>query len=307
MKPSFHVLCLDGGGSKGVFTIGVLNEVAATLNQPLHEFFDLVYGTSTGAIIAAAVAIGMPPTEIELLYMGLIPKIMKRFTRCGRSSALRKCLDATFGERTFLDCRTRLGVVATERREKRPVIFKTKIDLAHGLKDTFVPGFGCTLAEAVEASCSAYPFFKSRVVQTRNQGRLDLIDGGFSANNPTLLAYADALNACGGAPIKILSVGVGQYPERRPWRAVGSAGAAVFTAGLIETQFASSATCLARVAEFVTKLSNVAIVRVDDAFSDPTLAASLLEHDIERLGRLRNKGRESFGRRENEIRALLAS
>ncbi len=307
MKAVFNVLSLDGGGAKGVFSIGVLVEVAAVLGRPLHEFFDLIYGTSTGAIIAAAIAVGMPPVEIEELYMGHIPRIMKCFTRRGRSAELRKCLEGTFGNKTFGDCRTMLGVVATERNDKRPVIFKTSMDLAHGRQATFVPGFGCTLAEAVEASCSAYPFFQSRRLKTSNQGEMDLIDGGFSANNPTLLAYADALRAGAGKHIQILSVGVGQYPERKPWRGALSAGPAALSATLIETQFAASAACLARVAEFIAAMGNASIVRVHDTFSDPALASSLLEYDVERLGRLKNKGRESFASREATIRAFVAT
>jgi patatin-like phospholipase/acyl hydrolase len=44
----FRVLSLDGGGAKGVYTLGVLKEVEAMANAPLYEVFDLVFGTSTG-------------------------------------------------------------------------------------------------------------------------------------------------------------------------------------------------------------------------------------------------------------------
>ena len=50
---SFRILSLDGGGAKGFYTLGVLKEVEALVGVPLCEKFDLVYGTSTGAIIAA--------------------------------------------------------------------------------------------------------------------------------------------------------------------------------------------------------------------------------------------------------------
>jgi patatin-like phospholipase/acyl hydrolase len=49
----FRVLSLDGGGAKGFYTLGVLAEIEAMLGKPLHSCFDLIFGTSTGAIIAA--------------------------------------------------------------------------------------------------------------------------------------------------------------------------------------------------------------------------------------------------------------
>ena len=46
-----RILSLDGGGAKGFYTLGVLKEIEAMINQPLAEKFDLIFGTSTGAII----------------------------------------------------------------------------------------------------------------------------------------------------------------------------------------------------------------------------------------------------------------
>jgi predicted acylesterase/phospholipase RssA len=79
-------------------------------------------------------------------------------------------------------------------------------------------GFGCTISDAVQASCSAYPFFERKVVTTAKGDHVELVDGGYCANNPTLYAIADAL-----APLKIarenmrvVSIGVGVYPEPKP-------------------------------------------------------------------------------------------
>jgi uncharacterized protein len=63
----FRILSLDGGGAKGVYTLGVLKEVEAACHRPLCEVFNLVYGTSTGSIIAALIALGFRVEEIEKL------------------------------------------------------------------------------------------------------------------------------------------------------------------------------------------------------------------------------------------------
>ena len=45
-----RILSLDGGGAKGFYTLGVLKEIEALLDCPLYKRFDLIFGTSTGAM-----------------------------------------------------------------------------------------------------------------------------------------------------------------------------------------------------------------------------------------------------------------
>src|SRR3954462_2964438 len=89
----FRVLSLDGGGAKGFYTLGVLKEIEGMLNCPLYKRFDLIFGTSTGAIIAALLALGREVNEIQELYRNYVPSIMKSWTRFGRTSALTRLAD----------------------------------------------------------------------------------------------------------------------------------------------------------------------------------------------------------------------
>ena len=57
-RPVYRILSLDGGGAKGFYTIGILDELEKNIGKPLHECFDLIFGTSTGSIIAALLARG---------------------------------------------------------------------------------------------------------------------------------------------------------------------------------------------------------------------------------------------------------
>ena len=59
----FRILSLDGGGAKGFYTLGALKEIEALVECRLGEKFDLIYGTSTGAIIAALLGLGSPWTK----------------------------------------------------------------------------------------------------------------------------------------------------------------------------------------------------------------------------------------------------
>ena len=52
------MLALDGGGTKGFQTLGVLKEIETLVGGPLGEHFQLIYGTSTGACTGAFLALG---------------------------------------------------------------------------------------------------------------------------------------------------------------------------------------------------------------------------------------------------------
>jgi patatin-like phospholipase/acyl hydrolase len=67
----FRILSLDGGGAKGFYSLGVLREIEAMVGCRLHEKFDLIFGTSTGAIIGALLAIGKP---VEETRSGVAPR-----------------------------------------------------------------------------------------------------------------------------------------------------------------------------------------------------------------------------------------
>jgi hypothetical protein len=83
-----RILSLDGGGAKGFYTLGVLREIEGMLNCPLYKRFDLIFGTSTGAIIAALLALGYEVDQVHELYKTHVPKVMKARGPAGKSHAL---------------------------------------------------------------------------------------------------------------------------------------------------------------------------------------------------------------------------
>lgn len=211
-----RILALDGGGAKGFYTLGVLKEIEGLTQAPLGRCFDVVFGTSTGSIIAALLALGKTVGEIHGLYKAHVPSIMQPKSQSEKSRALSQAAAAVFGGQKFDEkILCHLGIVAARWQMETPMIFKSSQAQAHGRANTFVPGFGCSIADAVEASCSAYPYFQRKIVTTADGGRVELIDGGYCANNPTLYAIADALLALGRDrnSLRVVSVGVGGYPE----------------------------------------------------------------------------------------------
>ncbi|MES2844243.1 MAG: patatin-like phospholipase family protein [Pseudomonadota bacterium] len=302
-----HVLSLDGGGAKGFYTLGVLREVEALVGRPLSKHFDLIYGTSTGAIIAALLALGHTVDEVIELYEVHVVRVVGRFFPRQKSAALAKLSREIFGDKGF-DCfETNLGIVATRWMEERPMIFKTSVGQAHGGKASFVAGFGCSIGEAVQASCSAYPFFMKKSVTTNSGEKVQLIDGGFCANNPTLYAIADATEALGQPldKLRVLSVGVGEYPPlKKVFNPLWWYGK-IPPIPLIQKTLEINTQSMEQLRSIL--FSGVETVRVNDAFSTPEMATDLFECDLEKLNRLRQRGKQSFATREKQLRRLLIS
>src|SRR6266446_2663121 len=123
-RTTCRILALDGGGAKGFYTLGVLKQVEALLGGPLYEHFDLIFGTSTGAIIAALLTLGRSVDEVHTLYKDHVPAIMRKRTRRGRSAALAAATKEVFGEHKFTDVKTGVGIVATRWVMEKPMIFK---------------------------------------------------------------------------------------------------------------------------------------------------------------------------------------
>ena len=63
-----RILCLDGGGIKGLFAATFLSKIEELTGNPIFRYFDMISGTSTGAIIAAGIALGIPASQICELY-----------------------------------------------------------------------------------------------------------------------------------------------------------------------------------------------------------------------------------------------
>lgn len=136
---------------------------------------------------------------------------------------------------------------------------------------------------------------------------MELADGGYCANNPTLYAIADATEALGHArpDVRVVSIGVGVYPKPRvqifskAWWGVRLIGA-----DLIDKTFEINTQSMEQLRAVLFR--DVPSVRVNETFSEPEMATDLFEHDLNKLNVLRQRGRDSFARHEAELRRLLS-
>lgn len=302
MEKPYFILSLDGGGSLGVYTLGVLVELERMLRMPLYKKFDLVYGTSTGAIIASMIAPGDDvESTIKDSYFSLAPDVMRGFLARSKSKKLTKHAKAIFGDKTFEDFLINIGIVATHLDYNRPTIFKRTIDQAHGSLGSFKPGFGVKISDAVIASYAAYPVFNKKVISTPNHGVRTIIDGGFTANNPILFSLTDALgplNIC-RRNIRILSIGTGSYSEQ--WRIKWKLFHAIPTTRIMLKLLKTSSNTV----ETLRKLlfADIKTVRIDDTNTD--FRTDFIESNPKKLQSIFQLGRRSFENAERDLRGLF--
>jgi hypothetical protein len=243
-----RILALDGGGTLGIIEIAFLEKIEELLraraggdpNFRLCDYFDLIGGTSTGAIIATALALGMSVADVKTLYFRLAPSVFKgrwlplpgyrpRFSEKG----LARELDKVIGDRELAsaDLKTGLAIMMKRLDTASPWVVTNNPQAKYWGdpapdpitgKRPHIGNKNYRIADLVRASTAA-PFYFAphamRIVETEPQGLF--VDGGVSPhNNPALqlLMLAGmkgyALNwAVGKDQLLLISIGAGW---RRP-------------------------------------------------------------------------------------------
>lgn len=237
LERAYRVLSLDGGGMRGIYTGAFLarltDQFARTRGESALDLglgFDLITGTSTGAIVGCALAVGRPMADVVSLYREHGPKIFPhrltgkrsaiyratqgdRFVREG-DKALRKALQAVLGDTTMLDVfagrKISLSIPAVLMSEHRAWVFKKTPK--SGVRDDRYP-----LVDVCMAT-SAAPIYRSLAAiddpNTPDGPQQVFADGGLWANNPIMVGLVDALTiAAPGRPIEIFSLGTCPRPE----------------------------------------------------------------------------------------------
>jgi len=235
----FRVLSLDGGGMRGTYTATYLDRVAATFAQrrtidaiDIGGAFDLIVGTSTGGIIACALAAGVPLGDVVDLYREHGAAIFRRPLPVGLlgmprdhvcrpaaleagEASLRAALDKTLGQMTVREVYEARGialaVAAVEMSQHHAWVFKTPHFAATNHRDD-----GYTLIDLCLAT-SAAPIFRSMAAidhaDARGKGYNVFVDGGLWANNPVLVGLIEALDmAVPGQKIEIYCLGTCPMP-----------------------------------------------------------------------------------------------
>ena len=128
-----------------------------------------------------------------------------------------------------------------------------------------------------------------------------MADGGYCANNPTLYAIADAVQAIKHSRqnIRLVSVGVGVYPESTPSLLMKFLRKYVLSVQLLEKTLKINTQSMDTLRHILFR--DIQTIRINDSYVAPEMATNLLEHDLGKLDILFQRGRESFASREKQL------
>jgi uncharacterized protein len=214
----FQVLSLDGGGIRGIFSAALLSGLEKDLGQPVLDHFDLVVGTSTGGVIAAALGAGMSPTDVVDLYVSEMstifpgPRRLRSFRQLFRpkyrADGLEGVLRKTFGGKTLGESRVPLVIPSFDLGENRVYLFKTPHH-ERLKRDWRLPLW--QVAVATSAVPTFFPAF------SLPEDHVRLVDGGVWANNPAMVGVVEAVSMFGQPleTIRVLSLGTTADPRTR--------------------------------------------------------------------------------------------
>jgi hypothetical protein len=237
---AFRILSLDGGGIRGVFTASVLAELESMTRKKLVDYFDLITGTSTGGVIAVALAIGIPARDILEFYVSHGPTIFPStgiHRRVGyairhafwpkhSSCTLRAAVTSVLGRHKLGEAQCRLVIPAYDAVAGDIHLFKT----AH--HERFKTDYQLPAVDVAMATAAAPTYFPAFSTKSGS----NCIDGGVWANCPAIVGVVEAIAVLGKKPeeIEVLSIGTTAEPFHvsKPRRRFG--GFLLWNKGLID-------------------------------------------------------------------------
>jgi patatin-like phospholipase/acyl hydrolase len=233
------VLCIDGGGIRGLIPALVLAEIERRTGRPTAELFDLIAGTSTGGILACGLTCpgedGRPrhtAEDLAGLYRTEGPRIFDRSLIKQITSAegllderyddagLNRALAAYLGETRLREAICDILVTAYDIEGRFAFFFRSARARASAEHDF-------SMAEAARATSAAPTYFEPvQVTDAAGAHTYSLVDGGVFAVNPAMCAYAEVVAS--GADVSVIAaLGTGshtrpiEYEQAKGWGAIG--------------------------------------------------------------------------------------
>ncbi len=232
------LLALDGGGIRGLITIEVLAEIERLLREDcgggrefvLADYFDYIAGTSTGAVIATCLSVGMSAERIRDFYVENATdmfdkaRVLARFRYKYEDDHLARRLRKELGEDTTLGSdrlRTLLLVVVRNATTDSPWPLSNNPAARYNLPDRPFRNLDLPLWQLVRASTAAPTFFPPEVIDIGGGQSFVFVDGGVTMyNNPAfqlfLMATVEPYGlgwATGEEQMLLVSIGTGTNPR----------------------------------------------------------------------------------------------
>jgi patatin-like phospholipase/acyl hydrolase len=202
------ILSIDGGGIRGVYSISFLNQLEKKYcypkNKLLHNYFDIITGTSTGSIIGCGLACKYPMNYILDIYVNNSNKMFYDYDTWSHNIAAKsvhhifgykynneiliEMCDKHFGNKTLDDIENDIYIPSYNITESKCVIFQK--------------GKNIKIKDAILSSTSAPTYFRSYKIDDKIY-----MDGGIYKNNPSIIGILEAFRKYKASKCKVLSVG----------------------------------------------------------------------------------------------------
>jgi predicted acylesterase/phospholipase RssA len=303
------MLSVDGGGIRGLIPALVLAEVEARTGRRIAELFDLIAGTSTGGILACALARpgddGRPrftAAELAALYVDEGPRIFHR-PLLKRIRSVEGLLDERYDDDGLMAA---LQHYLGDARLRDVIcdVFVTAYDIDGRFAFFFRssrartdPTYDFSLVEVARATSAAPTYFEPyEVTDAAGDRTYPLVDGGVFAVNPSMCAYADT-----GPPELLCSLGTGEQTTPLVYEKARSWGQLEWARPLIDVVFDG----VADTTEFqLGRLLGADYIRLQTPLTGPGQA--LDDASPEALARLRAAAERLIAERTRELDALCA-
>lgn len=237
---TYKLLALDGGGIRGIVTVEILAKIERLLQQTLHrdntfvlaDYFDYIAGTSTGAIIATCLSLGMRIDQIRDFYLNtgkeMFDKasVLRRFRYKFEDEKLANQLKDVIGADTLLGSdklKTLLLLVMRNATTDSPWPISNNPNAKYNMcirENRSDCNLDLPLWQLVRASTAAPTFFPPEVVKV-SDNEFIFVDGGITMyNNPAfqlfLMATVEPYNlnwSAGEDKMLLVSIGTGMTPS----------------------------------------------------------------------------------------------
>lgn len=208
-KKIFKILSIDGGGIKGLYSARILEKFEKKFNCVSSDHFDMICGTSTGGLIALALAskisaedickfyeakgelIFPKQKDIKVPFVGKIDKgLWKQIALGGKYSnqGLKESLEEIFADKKIGDSNNLLCIPSYSITEAKPKVFKYDHKEGNLSRDN-----NAKMVDIALATSAAPTYFPMAELPYYNNEQF--VDGGVWANNPTLVGLLEALNS----------------------------------------------------------------------------------------------------------------
>ncbi len=215
----FRIISFDGGGLKGLVSLGILERISSELgSDEWIQMADMFAGTSTGGLIALALADGMSVSDIKDFYTKSGPHIFNKRTALYASS-LWRFLHVGYDNRVLSDD---LSTMFKERTltqlKKNVVVVSYDLSRREGKRDYWAPKIFQNFAgDGQDDNSVARVGLYTSAAPTYLPSVDGFVDGGVCANNPSMCALSQVLDGRNDTPrelaeICLISIGTGVNP-----------------------------------------------------------------------------------------------